>query len=507
MDHRRLSGGAWPEAVTALLWLALCALLWRAPLTHDVVWQLWIARQLVHGAQLYRDILEINPPLWFWSAMPVQHLAALLGVPAVRVMSVAVFLLIGLTLVHLSALNRQLAAPRRLGLLLLALAALVVVPISDFGQREHLALIGALPYALLLARRVEGRPVSPWLAVSIGLLAAYGFALKHYFVAVPVALEVWLFWRGRQYWRLVRPETLVLAVCAALYVAAVAVLTPDFLGTIVPLVRVAYGGYENPIGYLLLKPWIAGWLLTAWVAWRLRAHLSADGKAVLLVAAAFLLGYVAQQKGWRYHALAVSGACTFAVGLCIVHWQGSFRALLSHPLAVVAPALFVALGLFWGPYDNPYARDMRAALSLARPGEPVALLAVNPSLAWPMVDDAGLAWNSRYFSYWMLPAIYRARPDDTNYADVQRLKADILRQAREDYTCHPPQLIVVDDLRKSASMAATGKTHLLDFFRQDPVLRDLFATYRPVRQVGRFLVMLPTRAIAPSGAPDCRSIY
>ena len=40
----------------------------------DVAWQLWIARRMHAGANLYRDIIETNPPLWFWMALPVDRL-------------------------------------------------------------------------------------------------------------------------------------------------------------------------------------------------------------------------------------------------------------------------------------------------------------------------------------------------------------------------------------------------------------------------------------------------
>ena len=46
----------------------------------DVSWQLWAAHQLNGGARLYRDINEINPPLWFWMGMPVDGLAGLIHV-------------------------------------------------------------------------------------------------------------------------------------------------------------------------------------------------------------------------------------------------------------------------------------------------------------------------------------------------------------------------------------------------------------------------------------------
>ena len=51
------------------VWLALC---WHGPITNDVTWQLWIGRRLKAGATLYVDVMEINPPLWFWLAAAIE---------------------------------------------------------------------------------------------------------------------------------------------------------------------------------------------------------------------------------------------------------------------------------------------------------------------------------------------------------------------------------------------------------------------------------------------------
>lgn len=56
----------------ASAWLALC---WHGPITNDVMWQLWIGQRLHAGATLYVDIMEINPPLWFWLAAGLEALA------------------------------------------------------------------------------------------------------------------------------------------------------------------------------------------------------------------------------------------------------------------------------------------------------------------------------------------------------------------------------------------------------------------------------------------------
>ena len=60
--------------------LAIVALLTAFRVTgtvdSDVAWQLWIAGRIHAGAHLYRDIIEVNPPLWFWMALPIDSIAS-----------------------------------------------------------------------------------------------------------------------------------------------------------------------------------------------------------------------------------------------------------------------------------------------------------------------------------------------------------------------------------------------------------------------------------------------
>src|SRR3546814_6831302 len=48
-------------------------------------------------------------------------------------------------------------------------------------------------------------------ATLVGCLAAFGFALKHYFVLAPILLELWLLMGAKRNWRPFRPETVTLA--------------------------------------------------------------------------------------------------------------------------------------------------------------------------------------------------------------------------------------------------------------------------------------------------------
>ena len=66
-----------PELLAILLLAALTYFRVQGTVDQDTSWQLWVAERLHHGARLYSDIMETNPPLWFWMALPVDSLAQL----------------------------------------------------------------------------------------------------------------------------------------------------------------------------------------------------------------------------------------------------------------------------------------------------------------------------------------------------------------------------------------------------------------------------------------------
>src|SRR4051794_28804435 len=79
-------------AVTGLL----TALRLTGTVDSDVAWQLWIAGRIHAGAHLYRDIVEVNPPLWFWMALPVDRLATLfhLRIESVLIVIIGAFVML-----------------------------------------------------------------------------------------------------------------------------------------------------------------------------------------------------------------------------------------------------------------------------------------------------------------------------------------------------------------------------------------------------------------------------
>jgi hypothetical protein len=378
---------------------AAAPLLFLLPITHDAIWQLWIGNRMLHGARLYSDIIEVNPPLWFWLAVP---LAALQADP--RMTAIGFFLLAIALSLYLT--------PARYRLFLLP--ALTLLPLQDFCQREHFTLIAAAPYVFLIGNRVEERDVRH--PVLIGLFAALGFALKPWFALVPLALEALL----RKH---ARPETLTLAICAATYAVAILLFAPAYLTDVIPLVRETYSDFGGSQQYLII-------FLMFGIALIGVENRSGSGttRALSLGALAFLPAFVIQQKGWAYHSLPARGFLFLAIAVELSRERR--QAALDGFLVAAAILCFWPFSI----YRNVYRTEMARHLAGVPRGSSVVALVSNPSMAWPMVEERGLDWQLHEFSVWQMNAAAR---DPRLLPEVRKIVAPDLAKR--------PQVLIIDN--------------------------------------------------------------
>src|SRR5215216_2436725 len=114
------------------------------PTNVDVSWLLTVGEKVLDGQRLYVDVLETNPPAAVLIYLPSILTARALGLSPEPVLVVFV-LLAALASVGLAGrvLERTGVAHglNRPTLLAGATAVLLVLPVSNFAQREHLALI------------------------------------------------------------------------------------------------------------------------------------------------------------------------------------------------------------------------------------------------------------------------------------------------------------------------------------------------------------------------------
>ena len=494
------------------LWVAAPALFalacwagWSIPLNNDVSWQYWIARQIRGGAILYRDIIEVNPPLWFWEAVPLSALADRLHVDAGHLAIVAVMARAALALILIAKLVAD-PSPRRLALLLPGLALLLcLLPLHDFGEREHLMLIGALPYAALVARRRDtARLVSPRLALCVGLFAAYGFAMKPYFALVPLALELWLAVGLRRSWRPLRPESAALAATAIVYGGAVLLFAPDYLRLTVPLARAAYGAFSPPFSSLFWQIWVPTWLLAGLALAVARRYLPADAQAAIVTALASALSYFLQGKGFPYHALPVTATLGWALWLVLAQGRSVAGAIIRRPFVTVALILVAITGYVIGPFTPIRAGKASTALEHLPAGSTVAVVSAHSWFAFPLVESHRFIWPMRILHLWTIPKI--ARDGDGAHASAAGLsvRRQTLDMIAIDLWCHPPDAILVDDPARSPALTGTHFSYEA-FLRSDPRIGSLLSHYRPSVSDRNTTVYRRTGRIAPQGI-GCRTI-
>lgn len=471
------------------------AALWHVPLSNDVSYQYWVARQLRGGADFGRDIVEVNPPLWFWEAALVSWIADALHVAYEPVIVVVMVLRAGvataLTMLCLPGLTLRRRLVAGAGLM----AMLCILPVRDLGQRDVIMLLGAIPYAAIVAMRREGAGVGCLVAGVIGVAAGYGIALKPHFLIVPLLLEGWLLLTLRRDYGPFRSETVAIACVVALYAIAVTAFAPHYLSGAMQLAGQTYGAFGPGVSSLIMaQPYAPVWGLAAAILltrWRTMGHAP---RAAAILALACGLSYVVQGKGFSYHAAPVTVALLWALWLTVC--EG--RAIAPGVLRVLSGMLIVATcAMAWmiGPYRPDDLGPISKRLDALNPGSSLAVISAHSWDAFPRVEDQRLVWPFRAASLWTIPAIVQSND--------RELAAQTLDAIARDLRCSPPHAIVIDDAERAADTAGRGFDYGR-FIAQDARIRAVLVDYRITGRFGG-MTLLETDQPKPASS-NCRSV-
>lgn len=477
-----------PAAVGLAGLLLWAVLFWSGPLVNDVGWQLWIGRQMNGGAALYRDILEVNPPLWFWIGAGIERLSSVTGMAGERWLALAFLIYAAVSLL----LTLRLIDERRgqwAAVLALVASLFLTSPYAHL-QREQFLLMAVLPYVALAARRAEGKAVPRGLAIAVGLLAAPGLALKHHFLLFPALIEVWLTWRRRRVE--VRPEHLALVFAAIAYAAAVLLLAPAYLVTMLPLLRAGYHGYNPSLWTLLFQPGIVVALFAlaaAALGWK---RLGALEKAAAVGTAAFVLVFVVQGKNFHYQAIPALGLALVTLLLLLLAKESGSGRLLA------GVGLLATLIVPWKAGQARYDQFFLEAVRNVRAGEGVVMLSPSQALSWPAVYERGLRWDARTMGLWMVLSPWAAEKDGSNDPRMVALGQTVRREMAAEIACKRPAMVVVD--RFYDEDAPGGD--VLAWFMAEPRFEGALAGYREVAPVAVLRRFVPAGATPGACVPS-----
>jgi hypothetical protein len=480
---------------------------------HDQMWLLYAANLVRHGAKLYgSELFESNPPLIVWLSVVPSALAGWLHLAAT---AVGKFLVCGVGLaiafVSLRLSRRLLPISRAAGWALgfVYVAAFLVMPARDFGQRDHLLALLCLPYLLSAARAMTGDPLGGWQAWLVGFTAGAGIVLKPHQVLVPLAVELTLLTARRRAATLLRPEWLGLTTAAVLYGGAIWAFSPDYLTRMLPVLRQTYWAFGHLTWWQLVREAVQLHVLAAVVVVAIVATgLRQVSPAVLVFTVAGFaatVAYYIQGTGWYYQQLPALTFFTFALALLAVDF---FRSR-TQPVPGWAPAAsiglcVIAVGLTAHFMDYPFTAERSFPVKTPDPGffvalplgTPVATLTTTVDYTVPPVFKYHLILAQRYPHLWILPAILRAESGGhvippQRLARLEQLQHDAMLQ---DFLRWQPRLVLVERCQDPAvhcQVLEDRHDDLLAWFLKDARFRDLFSRYRYLRSSGPFDAYVP----------------
>jgi hypothetical protein len=456
-----------PSLLSVALLLVTLALVMittlQSPEKDDIAWLLYVAHKWLAGKQLYVDLIEVNPPLIVWIYAVPAGIANWLGAEP-RLVATPLFALVELASAWWTATLLRPTAPiftRRLPVFSLIGIVLLAIPGVEFGQREHLLIAGVLPYLVIFARVLNGEREPRRLSVATGILAGLGCALKPTYALVFVTVEILALARG---FRPVRIGTVAAVVTMALYGLLVVIFCPAFLDKAVPLALALYGGTDTALSALLCDSWrvLAGLAVTMLLCWTSRDALRRREpfmRMLILTLAAFAAGaslsFVLEAKNWFYHRL----PATVATLLALFAWMAVMLPELKsrgwwHVRPMLQLGLAVAVLVIFGMGDysrlapwvadavNPGKTTIAKLERLVRQQHARTYIAFSEwiGLGFPVVNNTGVAWASRFDSMWALRGeLWRMRHDG-----IAPKAWPIRRWVARDFVVGCPDLAVVD---------------------------------------------------------------
>ena len=351
----------------------------------------------------------------------------------------------------------------------------------DFGQRENLTAIAALPYVLLVAARLRGETAGGLLAALIGGAAAIGFAFKPHLMAVPLLLEGLVFWRLGFRRMIARPELLAAIAVVIAYVAAVVLFARPWLTEAAPAIAQVYWAFNVPDTLALAvnaMPSAATLLLALLLAGR--QGWPAGPLLLVLAGAGFLLAAVLQWKAYSYHLYPV-----YVSGYLALAWL----AIAPGVARVLAAGLFTwfAVASLASLKDRMPAGETgssRAAMidfvnANTPPGGRFLAFSTHPFPGFPTALHVHATWAPRTNSRLFLPAVVRLRNDLSGRdADLAFATAREREAALADMTPLPDLVLV--DVQPVRHAILTLPFDYLAFYREDPVFAALWNNYEEI---------------------------
>lgn len=481
---------ALPRAIVMLgvvVALAGLAAQFATYLNHDVAWVLYSSKRLLGGGTFGQDIIAANPPLIWWISTIPSFLAQTFAISPVTAFRLCTFSVAAVSLIATERLMRDsMPVLPRAAFVLFCAFMFTAGAGRDFGQREMFAVMLTLPYLAAAASRMRHQAPDLLSALMIGAAAGIGIALKPYFIAVPLLVELVLIWKLRTWRTTIRPEAVGAVAVAIVYGVAIFMFARPWLSEVIFDVSKVYWAFSAPLSTSLPAYGSAAGL-AALLALTL-AITSRRTETIILAAAAlgFLAAAMMQAKAYSYHIYPITTCLLLALATAIpgsgVQWRKHIAAIAIVALAATATGNIRAL-LHRSPTGD-YGTATAGLIKLVRENVPAegAFLAISthPYPSFPVANYAqrelASARNSRLF----MPAVIRLRasvaPADAALLSFAETKA---HEAMRHDMALKPDLVLIDERPVRHAIGALP-FDFIAFYKEDPAFARAWKAYEKI---------------------------
>ncbi len=388
-----------PVAIVALAVVIRCLV----PIDANIDWLISNCRRFLDGARLYKDIVETNPPMAIFIYLPATLVERLTGLPAEGVFT-AMLLGAGTASawVFYKLVRDQLPeSPARHVLLASVLFAVLVAPLSAFGEREHVALVLLLPLYGVAVRRANGEAVSWLLIVLAGGLAGLAPMIKPYFALGVAAPYVFVAICRRNILSLLAPEAMLAAAMLGVYALLVAQFIPAYAKEVVPLLVDLYQPMRLPLMELLISFKTIMWVASAVCLYIAVRHRLFDPVTGVLVSAStgFLLVMLIQGRNWPYHAYPAVALMLMAMPCAILPalTSGDPKRRVPAIAAVIAAMAHLSYFTGFGYGGGGVVAPIQAAVKHPT----IMSISFDLTPGHPITTEAHGMWAGTYSSRWI----------------------------------------------------------------------------------------------------------
>ncbi len=315
----------------------------KHPFNHDTSWYFTGVNIWRGGGELYVDVIEVNPPLFFYIVGFALFVGEIFSLTNRHGMYLFLFILTIFSFSSVFYLCTKLFSNKIhiYSIIIASIIGILFLPIHYFGQREHVLVILVIPYILNHARVVTVNSVSFPERVFWAIIALPGLLLKPHFFTLPLFLTIFEIFRVRSFKPIFIPENFTFLAGGMLYALFVAYQHPEYYTSIIPKAQLAYGAYGVSAREVIIKPSLLASMFVVLISvFCCRNDYCRVSQVLLWSMLAFCVSYLTQFKGYDYQTLPLQTTALIAVVWYLVKPKSS---LPNSKLRVSSLALHLSL--------------------------------------------------------------------------------------------------------------------------------------------------------------------